>query len=398
MDYQFSDKMKSLQPSAIREILKNTSSPDVIPLAAGNPAEEAFPVEAVRRISQEILEEQGAAALQYGITEGYEPLRRRLSDYLQGKERLFGEDDQLLITSGAQQVMDLAAKVLCNEGDCIVCESPSFVGALNSFRSYHVRLRGVPVEADGMCMEALEQALREEERVRFIYTIPNFQNPSGATMSLEKRRRLYELARRYNVLIVEDNPYGDLRVSGKPVASVKSMDADARVIYAGSFSKILSPGLRVGYAVVPAPVASKMVVGKQASDVHTPVFNQMIVERWMERYDMEAHIRNLQAIYRRKLAVLCDALDDKLAGFLHYHRPEGGLFVWGELPEGVDMPDFCRRAAQAGVAVVPGTAFLPDASAPCSHVRMNFSTPSDEAMVRAADILGGLVKTQYRQD
>ena len=293
MDYTFSDKISSLQPSAIREILKATADPAIIPLAAGNPAPDAFPVEEVQKISAEILAEEPITALQYGVTEGYQPLRDELKSWLARREKIGRDFDDLLVVSGATQIMDLTTKVLCNEGDTVICEEPSFIGSLNCFRSYGCKLKGVPVEADGMNVDALEEALKTTENAKFIYTIPNFQNPAGATMSLAKRKRLYELAVKYNKIILEDNPYGDLRVAGEPLPTIKSMDTEGIVVYAGSFSKILSPGLRVAYCVGPKPILAKMTVGKQASDVHTPCLNQMIVYRWLRDYDVEAHIKKI---------------------------------------------------------------------------------------------------------
>lgn len=390
MEYIFSDRISSLQPSAIREILKATADPAIIPFAAGNPDTAAFPVEDVRAIAAQILKNDPITALQYGVTEGYAPLRTRVTEYMKTKHNIGRDFDSLIITSGAQQVMDLATKALCNFGDTVICETPSFIGSLNCFRSYGVQLRGVPVEADGMNMEILEQKLKENKNVRFIYTIPNFQNPSGATMSLEKRKRLYALAKAYNVLILEDNPYGELRVKGEHLPSIKSFDEDGIVLYAGSFSKIFAPGVRVAYVIAPSPIVAKMTVGKQASDVHTPVLNQMLVERWMATTDFEAHIEKIRGIYRRKLNLMCDLIDEKLGGFVEYVRPEGGMFVWCKLPERVDMMDFCNKAVQNKVAVVPGSAFTVEDGETSDCIRLNFTTPSDERIKEGMEILGKL--------
>ncbi len=390
MEYIFSDRISSLQPSAIREILKATADPAIIPFAAGNPDTAAFPVEDVRAIAAQILENDPITALQYGVTEGYAPLRTRVTEYMKTKHNIGRDFDSLIITSGAQQVMDLATKALCNFGDTVICETPSFIGSLNCFRSYGVQLRGAPVEADGMNMEILEQKLKENKNVRFIYTIPNFQNPSGATMSLEKRKRLYALAKAYNVLILEDNPYGELRVKGEHLPSIKSFDEDGIVLYAGSFSKIFAPGVRVAYVIAPSPIVAKMTVGKQASDVHTPVLNQMLVERWMATTDFEAHIEKIRGIYRRKLNLMCDLIDEKLGGFVEYVRPEGGMFVWCKLPERVDMMDFCNKAVQNKVAVVPGSAFTVEDGETSDCIRLNFTTPSDERIKEGMEILGKL--------
>ena len=394
MEYIFSNRISSLKPSAIREILKATSQPGVIPFAAGNPSVEAFPIEEVKKISEEILRENPVAALQYGISEGYQPLRNRIMSYMKEKHNVSRDFDNIIITSGAQQVMDLTTKIFINEGDTVVCETPSFIGSLNCFRSYKANLCGVPVESDGMNIEKLEEALKNNKNVKFIYTIPNFQNPSGITMSLEKRKAVYELAKKYNVLILEDNPYGDLRVSGEDVPTIKSMDEDGIVIYCGSFSKILSPGLRVGYAIAPQEIIAKMTVGKQASDVHTPMFNQIVVDKWMERYDFEKHIEKIRGIYKNKLELMCSLIDKELGDFAPYVKPEGGLFVWCELPKEVDMLEFCSKAVERKVSVVPGTAFTMDENDKTNCFRMNFSTPTDEMIEKGMKILGE-VKRSY---
>ena len=392
MDYQFSDKVSGLQPSAIREILKFTSLPGYIPFAAGNPAPEAFPVKEVTEITARIFQNDPINALQYSVTEGYTPLR----DFLQKRMKevySVGKDfDSVLITAGAQQVMDLTTKALCNEGDVIVCEAPSFIGSLNAFRSYNVRLCGISMDEDGMNLEALEETLKTEKNVRFIYTIPNFQNPSGITMSLEKRRGLYALAQRYNVLILEDNPYGDLRFSGEDVPCIKTLDTDGRVIYAGSFSKVLSPGLRVGYAVAPAPLIAKLTVCKQTSDVHTAILSQMIAYEFISGCDFEGHLRKIRSIYRGKAQRMMKLMDEKFASKVTYHPIEGGLFLWCDLPDGVNMMQFCQTAVEHKVAVVPGSAFMMQDSDPCQSFRVNFSTPTDEQLVRGMDILGELVQ------
>ena len=394
MEYIFSNRISSLKPSAIREILKATSQPGVIPFAAGNPSVEAFPIEEVKKISEEILRENPVAALQYGISEGYQPLRNRIMSYMKEKHNVSRDFDNIIITSGAQQVMDLTTKIFINEGDTVVCETPSFIGSLNCFRSYKANLCGVPVESDGMNIEKLEEALKNNKHVKFIYTIPNFQNPSGITMSLEKRKAVYELAKKYNVLILEDNPYGDLRVSGEDVPTIKSMDEDGIVIYCGSFSKILSPGLRVGYAIAPQEIIAKMTVGKQASDVHTPMFNQIVVDKWMEKYDFEKHIEKIRGRYKNKLELMCSLIDKELGDFAPYVKPEGGLFVWCELPKEVDMLEFCSKAVERKVAVVPGTAFTMDENDKTNCFRMNFSTPTDEMIEKGMKILGE-VKRSY---
>ncbi len=391
MEYKFSSGIASLKPSVIREILKSSGS--TIPLAAGNPAPDAFPVDDIRKIVADVLENQPILALQYGITEGYGPLVEVLSKLAKERYGAYGENDKLIITSGAQQVMSLACHCLINDGDAIICEEPAFIGALNCYRSFGAKLVGVPLEKDGMNLEILEEKLRTEKNVKFIYTIPNFQNPGGSTMSFEKRKAVYELAKKYGVLILEDNPYGDLRVSGEPVPAIKSLDTEGLVIYSGSFSKVVAPGIRVGFVSANEELIAKFTVAKQTQDVHTPLLSQLIVYKWLTEYDFEAHISKIVEIYRRKLNLLCDCLDKELGDFLDYQRPEGGLFVWAKLPDGINMLEFCKKSSEAGVSVVPGNAFLTDFADPCSYIRLNFSTPSDEDIVKGVKLLAEVAKT-----
>lgn len=385
MDYSFSKGVSSLKPSAIREILKNSG--DSIPLSAGNPAPDAFPVDDVKRITAEILAEQPVLALQYGITEGYGPLVDELTKLAKERYGVGTDDDALIVVSGAQQVMSLMSHIFINNGDAVICEEPAFIGALNCFRAFGARLVGVPVEADGINTEALEEKLKSEPGARFIYTIPNFQNPAGTTMSLEKRKKVYELAVKYGVIVLEDNPYGDLRVSGEDLPAIKSFDTEGVVVYSGSFSKIIAPGLRLGFTVAPKEIIAKMTVVKQTQDVHTTMLTQLIVYRWLKEGRINPHVEKIREIYRRKLNLMCDCLDEYLGDYITYVRPEGGLFVWAKLNEGLDMIPFVKAASAAGVSVVPGNAFLTDTSAPSDYIRLNFSTPSDEGIVEGVKLL-----------
>lgn len=391
MVYSFSDRVQNLKPSAIREIFKYSANPAYIPLSAGNPAPDAFPVQAAAEISQKLLAESPVLALQYGTTEGYAPLRDYLKDSL-GAKKLFGDADELLITSGAQQVMDLLSKSLLNRGDTVLCEAPSFIGSLNTFRSFEAKLAGVEVEPDGVSIPALEKALQTEKSIKYFYTIPNFQNPSGVTMSLAKRRQVYELCRRYGVLILEDNPYGDLRFAGEDLPSIKTLDTDGLVVYAGSFSKVIAPGIRVGYVSAPKEIISRMIVCKQGEDVHTNMWSQILCHRFLTEYDFDAHLCSLRAIYRRKAGILLRAMETHLRPKgVSWNPIEGGLFAWCTLPPETDMPDYCRRALGEKVCVVPGTAFLTDENAPCSSFRVNFSTPTDEQLTLGIQRLGSLL-------
>lgn len=388
MSYRLSAKFANLKPSAVREILKVTNEPGMIAFAGGSPDTTAFPCEEVKKLSAEILNEDPVCALVYGVSEGYEPLRKTVKEWLKRRGNIGTDDDVVIITAGGTQVMDITTRVLTSEGDTVICEEPSFIGSLNCFRSHGCRLAGVPIDADGMNMQALERVISENPNAKFIYTIPNFQNPGGTTMSLEKRKKMYELALQNDLVILEDDPYGNLRVAGEDVPAIKSFDTEGIVFYAGSFSKILAPGIRVAYAVIPKRAAGAFTIGKQVSDVHTGVLNQMIVSRWFNEYDVDRHIEDIRKIYKRKLDLMCDCLDEYCKGFITYVRPQGGLFVWAKLPDNVDMLAYVNALLERKVAVVPGSAFMTDDTALCSYIRLNFSTPSDEDIVKGVKIMG----------
>ncbi len=393
MNYTFSDRVNTLKPSAIREIFKYAADPEVVSLSAGNPAPDAFPKAAIEEISAKLLKENPVLPLQYGLTEGYLPLRETLKKYMAEKYNVNTEGNDLIITSGAQQVMDLVTKSLVNEGDVVITEAPSFIGSLNTFRSYNAKLVGVKMDSDGMNMQELEKALKENKNVRFIYTIPNFQNPSGITMSLEKRKKMYELAKKYEVLILEDNPYGELRYKGENLPNIKSFDNDGLVIYAGSFSKVISPGMRVGWCMAPAQIIQKMVVCKQGEDVHTNMWSQVVCHEFMTKYDFDAHLEMLRNLYSEKLEYTMNLLRENLSDKITYGDVEGGLFIWCTLPDDVDMNAFCVNLVKNKVCVVPGNAFLTDESEISHNFRINFSTPSNEQLKKGIEILGRISKT-----
>ena len=393
MDYKFTESIASLAPSAIREILKYSSVPGMISFAAGNPSPEAFPIKDIERITQNILQNNPISALQYSITEGYGPLRDTMKQYMKEKWNSFGENDELIITSGAQQVMDLMTKAFVEKGDTIICEKPTFIGSLNAFRSYGANLVGIEIDDDGMNIDSLEKALKENKNAKFIYTIPNFQNPSGVTMSLEKRKAIYALAKKYGVIILEDNPYGEIRFAGKDIQTIKSLDTDGLVVYAGSFSKVLSPGMRVGYAIGDKRIIAKLTVCKQTSDVHTTALSQMITDEFMKTVDFEKHLQNIRAIYRKKANLMMDLMDEYFGDKITYNKVEGGLFIWCKLPKQVDMMDFCTKAVKdKKVALVPGTAFLINENEECHEFRTNYSTPTEQQLIEGMQKLGELVK------
>ncbi len=392
MEYRISDKLKNLKPSAIREIFKSLTDPQIIAFAAGNPAAESFPKDFIADACGDIMRNAPVTALQYNITEGYPALRTAVKARLKDAFGIGRDFDETIITSGGQQGIELSCKVMCNEGDVIIAEDPSFIGALNAFRSNGAKLVGVPMENDGMDVDKLEAALKANPNAKLIYVISTFHNPMGVSTSLAKRKAIYELAKKYGVLILEDNPYGELRFSGEDIPTIKSMDEDGIVIYSGSYSKVLSSGMRIGFLCAPQDVMSKVVVAKQVEDVHTNILCQMICEKFVTSEEYLPHLDKIRALYKRKANLMLETMDKYFPESVKYTRPEGGLFLWCTLPKERDLNEFVQTALAKKVAVVPGTAFNCDTEAYSDSFRLNYSTPSDEQIVRGIEILGNILK------
>ena len=387
MEYIFSDKLAGMKPSAIREIFKSLTDPTIISFAGGNPNPLSFPVEDMARLSADIFANDAAKALQYGITEGYAPLREVVAARIRDKFHCGTDEDTTIITSGGQQGLELACKAMCNEGDAVICEEPSFIGALNGFRSNGARTLGVPLREDGIDTEALEALLQTEKRAKLLYVIPTFQNPTGITSTLANRQAVYEIARRHNLIILEDNPYGELRFAGEDVPTYKSFDEDGRVLYCSSFSKILSAGMRIGFLCGNSKLMSKVIVAKQVEDVHTNQFFQMLCYKFMTECDLDAHIQGIRKLYRGKCTRMLSALDEHMPKEIRYTRPEGGLFLWCTLPNGMDSAPFVKEVLSRKVAVVTGSAFCCDPNGTSDSFRLNYSMPSDEDIDRGIRIL-----------
>ncbi len=390
-EYQISNKLKTMKPSAIREIFKSLTDPRIIAFAAGNPAAESFPAEAFGELSAEIFAFDATRALQYGITEGFPPLREFLTERMAARFGCKREGNTTLVVSGGQQGIELTCKVMCNEGDVVICENPSFIGALNAFRSNGAKLVGVDMDADGINLEKLEAACKENPNAKLLYLIPTFHNPAGITTSFEKRKAIYEIAKKYSLIILEDNPYGELRFAGEEIPTIKSLDTEGIVVYCGSFSKVLSAGMRIGFLSAPDVIAQKIVVAKQVEDVHTNHFFQMLCHAFVTRYDLDAHIASIRAIYKRKSDIMLKALDEYMPDVVSYTRPEGGLFLYCTLPESIDLTEFVQKALSRFVAVVPGTAFDPEDSGMSHSFRLTYATPTEEQIVNGVKLLGELV-------
>lgn len=392
MQYNISEKLVNMKPSAIREIFKSLTDPEIIAFAAGNPAAESFPSEKLASLASDIFAKNASQALQYGITEGYPKLREQISARLEGRFGIKREGNGVMVVSGGQQGLELTCKVMCNEGDVVLTEDPSFIGALNAFRSNGAKTVGVEMEDDGINIEKLKEAIKENPRAKLLYLIPTFHNPAGTTMSLEKRRAVYDICREKGLLIVEDNPYGELRFAGEEIPTIKSFDDAGIVVYCGSFSKILSAGMRVGFLSAPEAVFQKIVVAKQVEDVHTNQFFQMLCADFTEKYGLDDHIDSVRALYRDKCALMMSELDKNMPDCVKFTRPEGGLFVWLTLPDSIDLSTFVKKALEKKVAVVPGTAFSPSESEISHSFRITYSTPSTEQIVRGIKILSDIIK------
>lgn len=360
MDYTISNRLSGVHGSMIRELFKLGASNDIISFGGGNPSAETFPCKEIENIASRGLKEIPVSLLQYGLSEGYTPLRNTMKKYLEKKEGFEFDTNELFIVSGGQQCADITTKVLVNEGDVVITEEPAFVGCLNTFRSYGARLVGVPMQHDGMDIESLENALKSNPNAKLLYTIPSFQNPTGITTSLEKRKKIYELCCKYNIIILEDNPYGELRFSGESVPTIKSMDTEGRVIYAGSFSKVMAPAFRLGFLVFNKSLTGPLTVAKQCTDVHSTVLFQYICNEYINNYDFEKHLDNSRKVYQHKCSLMLECMQKEFHPSVTYGHPEGGLFVMAFLPEGMDSQPFVREAINRGVLSVPGAAFLTD--------------------------------------
>ena len=367
-------QMQALSGSAIREIFHLLAKPGMISFAGGNPAASALEPEVISELGQKALEKHGWMLLQYGATEGFAPLRESVAAFA-GRAGVAAQPDHVLPTQGSQQAMDLLCKALIDPGDPVLVESPTFLGALHTLRTYRADLHALETDEGGVIVDAAEEAIRRY-RPKLMYVIPTFQNPTGRTLAFERRKKLAELAAKYGVVLAEDDPYRDVRFSGPALPSIKSFDEEGWVVYLGSFSKVIAPGLRVGFAVVDnEALLKKMIIGKQATDVHSPLLSQAIVDGYLRSGRMEDHLQRICRDYKARLDVMLDRLG-RPPPFTHT-RPEGGLFVWAVLPEGADALAMLKTAVEQNVAFVPGTHFYFDGGR-LNTMRLNFSNGKSE--------------------
>lgn len=393
MALAFARRMDQLKSSEIREILKVTQQPDIISFAGGLPAPELFPVQELSECQTRVLRESGRQALQYSTTEGYWPLRERIATRMNKTLGTSLTMTNILITHGSQQVLDLAGKVFLDEGDVVLCESPTYLAALSAFKSYGCSFKEIPTDEHGMLMEPLRTTLEATPRVKLIYVIPDFQNPTGKTWSVERRQQLAALAAEFSVAVLEDSPYGELRYEGDPLPSVKSFDRADVVLYAGSFSKILCPGYRLGWVSGEKELIKKFVLAKQGTDLQCNTLCQMVIHDFLDNYDMDKHIGAIRATYGRRRDCLLAALDEHMPEGVTYVRPKGGLFSWMELPENMDATAILKKCLEQKVAFVPGESFFP-VSGKKNTLRLNFSNMPETRIIEGVQRLANVLRNE----
>ncbi|WP_375773535.1 PLP-dependent aminotransferase family protein [Archangium gephyra] len=387
--FPLAQRMSRMKDSVTREILKVAERPDVLSFAGGLPAPELFPVEAIAQAHAEVFAEEGRAALQYSTTEGYGPLREWICSHL-GGQGLHATTEQVLITNGSQQGIDLVAKVMLDPGDVVVVENPSYLAALQTFSGYEASYAVVGSDDQGMRVDELEGLLRGGRKPKLIYLVPNFQNPTGTTLSLERRHALVRFAQRHRILILEDNPYGELRFRGSHLPSLASLDTEGVVITLGTFSKTLAPGLRIGWAVGPCELIRPLTVVKQSADLHTATVAQRATARLLSRFDYNANLDKLRAVYGERCQAMLASLEKQMPRGTRWTQPDGGMFVWVELPRGMSADTLFPQALEKRVAFVPGSPFF--AAEPRSEfMRLNFSNRPPELIEEGMRRLGTVI-------
>ena len=387
----FADRTHGMMSSIIRDLLKMALQPDIISFAGGMPAPELFLVKEFEEACRYVLTHHGARALQYGTTEGYPPLRQYLVEKMEEYD-VPAEEDNILLVNGSQQALDLVGKVFINPGDIILTEGPTYLGAIQSFRAYQARFVTVPLDEDGIQTDKLEEALQRHP-VKFIYVLPNFHNPAGVTMTLERRLRLVELAAKYGVFIVEDDPYGELRFEGEDIAPLAVLHRE-NVLYLSTFSKTLSPGIRLGWIVAPRKIIAKLVQAKQGSDLHTSTFIQMAAHDICQRGILRHHAKRIRKFYKERRDAMLAAMENHFPPGVTWTCPQGGLFLWVQLTEHIDASELLDVALQEKVSFVPGRVFYPDGDGP-NTMRLTFATAGPEKIEEGIKRLGRALMREF---
>ena len=398
-DFRYAQRTQRMKASAIRELLKLTEQPDVISFAGGLPAPDVFPVEEFKRACNYVLDHQGAQALQYGTTDGYVPLREMIARHT-NRLGIGVSVENILITSGSQQALDLLGKIFINHGDRILVENPTYLGAIQAWNAYGAEYIPVALDDDGMDTRVVEEALRKGPK--FIYVLPNFQNPTGVTLSMERRRQLIKLADQYGVPIIEDDPYGQLRYEGENLPPVELLDSQMRdktnaytgnVIYLSTFSKILAPGIRLAWVIAPVEVINKLILAKQGADLHTSTFNQIVAHEVGQHGYLDRHVKIIQDTYRERRNVMIESLEEHMPNGVTWTNPQGGLFLWVTVPETLNTIEIFKDAVAQKVAYVPGENFFACGGG-SNTMRLNFSSTQPDLINEGIARLGKLLKTK----
>ncbi len=390
MEHLYSNRVKQVKASEIREILKLTQRPDIISFAGGLPAPELFPIEAMKVVSQKVLTDMGCEALQYGTTEGYDPLRDKVAERMR-RAGIPTVKEDILITNGSQQGLDFSGKIFLNPGDYVLCESPSYLGAINAFKAYECSFKEIETDSEGMVLSHLESVIQSTQNVKFIYVIPDFQNPSGRTWSEARRKGVLKLANQYNLVVIEDNPYGELRFDGEWIAPMKSFDTEGRVVYLGTFSKTFSPGIRIGWVMASPEILNKYILVKQGADLQSSSMSQRELNTYIDLYDFDAHIESIKVVYKKRRDLMIETIKNEFPDVAEYDVPNGGLFAWVKLPSHVDTRAILIKAVENKVAFVPGGSFFPNGGQE-NFMRLNFSNMTEEKIVEGLTRLGKILK------
>lgn len=390
MSVQFAKRMEYMRASEIRELLKLTENPEMISFAGGTPSPDLFPVEEITKVTCRVLEESGKQALQYSTTEGFPPLRQKIAERMNSKFHTRFALDNVLITSGSQQGLDLAGKIFINEGDVVLCEKPMYLAAINAFKAYMPKFVEVPTDENGMIAEELEQLLQVHRNAKLIYIVPDFQNPTGISWSLERRQQFMDVINRYDVPVLEDNPYSELIYEGEMLPSVKSMDKKGQVICLGTFSKTLCPGLRVGWVAAESNILEKFILVKQSADLHTSSLSQRKIAKYLEMYDYDANIEKIRTNYKGRRDAMIRTMEKEFPSVIKFTRPKGGLFTWAELPKGINARDVLVKSLEHQVAFVPGGAFYPNGGME-NTMRLNFSNMPEERIIEGIKRLANVL-------
>ena len=391
MEYKFASRMDRMKASEIRELLKLTAKPEIISFAGGLPAPELFPVKEIAHVSHDLVLKEGQKLLQYATTEGRPTLREKIAKRMTEKYGTPVDMNDILITTGSQQCLDFAGKLFLDPGDVVLCESPSYLGALNAFNAYQPVFKEVPTDGEGIIPEELDKILATTPKCKFIYVIPDFQNPTGICWSLERRKKFIEVINKYDLPVFEDNPYGELRYRGESFPTLKSMDTKGLVSFLGTFSKIFCPGLRLGWIAGPHTIVEKFVMIKQSADLHTSNFDQGVADAYMDSYDLDAHVKEIVELYGHRRDLILKTMEEEFPEGVEFTRPDGGLFLWVTVPEGVSARKVFDKCIEQKVAAVIGDAFYPNDKTDRS-MRVNYSCMPDDKIVEGVKRMAKAIK------